>query len=140
MHRVVCCFAGYDALIARQIADALDGRTRGSVPDTWVRVQQAGAAGERETRLKKSRQKNGAFKKFEERPDIMASERFLARIDEGADRQTTAAVSWGRDNAQEISRLLTAGGRNGGRAGRAVIQGTNLSTESDQAHRIFAAC
>jgi methyltransferase family protein len=53
MHRVVCCFAGYDALIARQIADALDGRTRGSVPDTWVRVQQAGAAGERETRLKK---------------------------------------------------------------------------------------
>jgi hypothetical protein len=35
MHRVVCCFAGYDALIARQIADALDGRTRGSVPDTW---------------------------------------------------------------------------------------------------------
>jgi hypothetical protein len=31
MHRVVCCFAGYDALIARQIADALDGRTRGSV-------------------------------------------------------------------------------------------------------------
>jgi hypothetical protein len=34
-------------------------------------------------------------KKIEERPDILASERFLARIDEGADHQTTAAVSQG---------------------------------------------
>jgi hypothetical protein len=33
--------------------------------------------------------------KIEERPDILASERFLARIDEGADHQTTAAVSQG---------------------------------------------
>ena len=32
-------------------------------------------------------------KKIEERPDILASKRFLARIDERADRQTTAAVS-----------------------------------------------
>jgi hypothetical protein len=41
----------------------------------------------------KSRQKNGAFKKFEERPDILASRRFLARIAERADRHTTATVS-----------------------------------------------
>jgi len=41
-------------------------------------------------------------KKIEECPDILASERFLARIDEGADRQITAAGSWSRDNTQEI--------------------------------------
>jgi hypothetical protein len=73
-------------------------------------------------------------KKIEERPDILASKRFLARIDEGADRQTTAAVSWGRDNTQEISRRLTAGGRSGGRAEMLLSRVRNLSTESDQAH------
>jgi hypothetical protein len=41
-------------------------------------------------------------KKIEECPDMLASERFLARIDEGAVRQITAAVSWSRDNTQEI--------------------------------------
>ncbi len=40
-------------------------------------------------------QKNGPFKSIEERPDILASMRFLARIDENADRQTRAAVSLG---------------------------------------------
>jgi ribose 1,5-bisphosphokinase PhnN len=56
-------------------------------------------------------QKNASLKSFEERPDILASERFLARIDERADHQTTAAVSRGRENTQEISRRLIAGGR-----------------------------
>jgi hypothetical protein len=46
--------------------------------------------------------KNDCFKKFAERPDILASMRFLARIDKRAERQTTAAVSWGRGNTQEI--------------------------------------
>ena len=49
--------------------------------------------------------------KIEERPDILASERFLARIDERAGHQTTAAASAGRYNTQEISRRRTGGGR-----------------------------
>ena len=57
-------------------------------------------------------------RKIEERPDILASRRFLPRIDARADRQTTAVVSGERDNTQEISRRLTAGGHNGGRARR----------------------
>jgi hypothetical protein len=43
-------------------------------------------------------------KKIEEHPDILASERFLARIDERTGHQTTAAVSWSRENTQELSR------------------------------------
>ena len=91
---------------------------------------QLAAAGE----MSKTPQKNGPFKSIEERPDILASMRFLARIDESADRQTRAAVSWGRDNTQEISRRLTAGGRSGGRAEGTSSEVRNLSTESDQAH------
>jgi hypothetical protein len=43
-------------------------------------------------------------KKIEERPDILASRRFLATIDERAGHQTTAAASADRYNTQEISR------------------------------------
>jgi hypothetical protein len=77
------------------------------------------------------RQKNDAFKSFEERPDILAFERFLATIDADVDRQTTAAVSWDRANTQEVSRSLTVGGRSGGRAGSVVIQRTNASHRID---------
>jgi hypothetical protein len=42
----------------------------------------------------------------EERPDILASERLLARINERAEHQTVAAVSWSRENTQEISGRL----------------------------------
>jgi hypothetical protein len=73
-------------------------------------------------------------KEIEERPDILASMRFLARIDERADRQTTAAVSGWRDDTQEISRRLIAGGRSDGRAEVLLSSVRNLSTESDQAH------
>jgi hypothetical protein len=86
-------------------------------------------------RLKRSSQKNGAFKKFEEILDILASERFVATIDARADRQTTAAVSGRRYNTQAISRRLTAGGRSGGRADVSSSKVRNLSTESDQAQR-----
>jgi hypothetical protein len=73
-------------------------------------------------------------KKMEERPDMQASMRFLARIEERADRQTTAAVSGGRNDTQEISRRLIAGGRSRGRAEVLLSRVRNLSTESNQAH------
>ena len=69
-------------------------------------------------------------KKIEESPEILASRRFLATIDERADRQTTVAISRGRDNTQGISRRLTRGGRSGGRADVLSSNVRNLSTES----------